>query len=114
MINARVDQNSKTVYVDVSGYITNEEANSFLAKHKQMTKGLRKSQYKLVVTPSKFECEKDNDIKSVCIALYKGGYRQIYMVDPKGYIMNTVSLSSMEQKMFTKVVKFVKSVDDIK
>ena len=28
MINARVDQNSKTVYVDVSGYITNEEANS--------------------------------------------------------------------------------------
>ena len=41
-------------------------------------------------------------------------YRQIYMVDPKGYIMNTVSLSSMEQKMFTKVVKFVKSVDDIK
>ena len=32
MINARVDQNSKTVYVDVSGYITNEEANSFLAK----------------------------------------------------------------------------------
>ena len=109
MINARVDQNSKTVYVDVSGYITNEEANSFLAKHKQMTKGLRKSQYKLVV-----ECENDNDIKSVCIALYKGGYRQIYMVDPKGYIMNTVSLSSMEQKMFTKVVKFVKSVDDIK
>ena len=103
MINARVDQNSKTVYVDVSGYITNEEANSFLAKHKQMTKGLRKSQYKLVVTPSKFECENDNDIKSVCIALY-----------PKGYIMNTVSLSSMEQKMFTKVVKFVKSVDDIK
>ena len=102
MINARVDQNSKTVYVDVSGYITNEEANSFLA------------QYKLVVTPSKFECENDNDIKSVCIALYKGGYRQIYMVDPKGYIMNTVSLSSMEQKMFTKVVKFVKSVDDIK
>ena len=66
MINARVDQNSKTVYVDVSGYITNEEANSFLAKHKQMTKGLRKSQYKLVVTPSKFECENDNDIKSVC------------------------------------------------
>lgn len=114
MINARVDQNSKTVYVDVSGYITNEEANSFLAKHKQMTNGLRKSQYKLVVTPSKFECENDNDIKSVCIALYKGGYRQIYMVDPKGYIMNTVSLSSMEQKMFTKVVKFVKSVDDIK
>ena len=78
MINARVDQNSKTVYVDVSGYITNEEANSFLAKHKQMTKGLRKSQYKLVVTPSKFECENDNDIKSVCIALYKGGYRHIY------------------------------------
>ena len=36
------------------------------------------------------------------------------MVDPKGYIMNTVSLSSMEQKMFTKVATFVKSVDDIK
>ena len=114
MINARVDQNSKTVYVDVSGYITNEEANSFLAKHKQMTKGLRKSQYKLVVTPSKFECENDNDIKSVCIALYKGGYRQIYMVDPKG-IYNEYSITKFYgAKMFTKVVKFVKSVDDIK
>jgi len=114
MINARVDQNSKTVYVDVSGYITNKEANSFLAKHKQMTNGLKKSQYKLVVIPSKFECENNNDIKSVCMALYKGGYRKIYMVDPNGYIMNTVSLSSLEQKMFTKVVKFVKSVDEIR
>ncbi|WP_286311657.1 hypothetical protein [Romboutsia ilealis] len=114
MINARIDQDSKTVYINVSGYITTEEANSFLSRHKQMTKGLRKSQYKLVVTPSMFECENDKDIKSVCIALYKGGYRQIYMVDPRGYIMNTVSLSSLEQKMFTKVVKFVKSLDDIK
>ena len=69
---------------------------------------LKKSQYKLVVTPSQFECENDNDIKSVCMALYKGGYKQIYMVDPNKYIMNTVSLSSFEQKMFTKVVKFVK------
>ena len=114
MINARVDQSSKTVYVDVSGYITNEEANLFLEKHRQITKGLRKSQYKLVVIPSKFECENDNDIKSVCIALYRGGYRKIYMIDPKGYIMNTVSLTSIEQKMFTKVVKFIKSLDDIK
>ena len=32
MINARIDQNSKTVYVDVSGYITNKEANVFLNK----------------------------------------------------------------------------------
>ena len=114
MINARVDQSSKTVYVDVSGYITNEEVNLFLEKHRQITKGLRKSQYKLVVIPSKFECENDNDIKSVCIALYRGGYRKIYMIDPKGYIMNTVSLTSIEQKMFTKVVKFIKSLDDIK
>lgn len=114
MINARVDQILKTVYVDVSGYITNEEVNLFLEKHRQITKGLRKSQYKLVVIPSKFECENDNDIKSVCIALYRGGYRKIYMIDPKGYIMNTVSLTSIEQKMFTKVVKFIKSLDDIK
>ena len=48
------------------------------------------------------------------MALYKGGYRQIYMVDPKRYIMNTVSLSSLEQKMFTKIVKFVKTLDEIK
>ena len=104
MINVRVDQSLKTVYVDVSGYITKEEANSFL----------KNSQYKLVVIPSKFECENDKDIKSVCMALYKGGYRQIYMVDPKRYIMNTVSLSSLEQKMFTKIVKFVKTLDEIK
>lgn len=114
MINVRVDQSLKTVYVDVSGYITKEEANSFLEKHKQVTKGLKNSQYKLVVIPSKFECENDKDIKSVCMALYKGGYRQIYMVDPKRYIMNTVSLSSLEQKMFTKIVKFVKKIDEIK
>ena len=114
MINTRIDQSSKTVYVDVSGYITTKEANEFLNKYKQMTKGMKKSQYKLVVIPSQFECENDSDIKSVCIGLYKGGYKQIYMVDPKGYIMNTVSLSSMEQKMFSKVAKFVKSIDDIR
>lgn len=114
MINARIDNATKTVYVDVSGYITTKDANEFLNKHKQMTKGMKKSQYKLVVIPSQFECEDDNDIKSVCIGLYKGGYKKIYMVDPKGYIMNGVSLSSMEQKMFTKVAKFVKSIDDIK
>ena len=114
MINARIDNATKTVYVDVSGYITTKDANEFLNKHKQLTKGMKKSQYKLVVTPSQFECENDNDIKSVCIGLYKGGYKQIYMVDPKGYIMNGVSLSSMEQKMFKKVAKFVKSIDDIR
>ncbi|WP_296645344.1 hypothetical protein [Romboutsia sp. 13368] len=114
MINTRIDQATKTVYVDVSGYITTKEANEFLNKHRQMTKGMKKSQYKLVVTPSQFECENDSDIKSVCIGLYKGGYKQIYMVDPKGYIMNTVALSSMEQKVFTKVAKFVKSINDIK
>lgn len=114
MINARIDQDLKTIYVDISGYITNSEANLFLERHRQITKGLRKSQYKLVVIPSKFECEDDNDIKSVCIELYKSGYRKIYMLDPKGYIFNTVSLSSIEQKIFKKVVKFIKSLDDIK
>lgn len=114
MINATIDQGSKTVYVDVSGYISSKEASEFLNRHKQMTKGIKKSQYKLIVTPNAFQCENDGDIKTVCISLYKGGYRQIYMVDPRGYIMNTVSLSSFEQKMFTKVAKFVNSVDDIK
>ena len=114
MINVRIEENLKTVYVDVGGYITNDEANLFLEKHSQITKKLKKSQYKLVVIPSKFECENDNDIKSVCISLYKSGYRKIYMVDPKGYMINTVSLSYIEKKMFTKVVKIVKSLDDIK
>ena len=112
MINIRVDQNLNIVYVDISGYITNEESNLFLEKHKKITKDLRISQYKLVVIPSKFECE--NDIKSVCISLYKSGYKKIYMVDPKGYIINTVPLSYIEKKMFTKVVNIVKSLDNIK
>ena len=49
-----------------------KEANEFLNKHKQITKGLKKSQYKLVVTPSQFECENDGDIKSVCMGLLLG------------------------------------------
>ena len=114
MLDMKINEIEKKVYITFNGYISTSEAKSFLNKHKQETKGIKKSQYKLVVKPSVFECESEEDVKDICISLYKSGYQKIYMLDPEGYIFKTVPMSSFEKKMLMKVVKFVKSDREIK
>lgn len=114
MISARVSEGEKIVYVDVSGYITSRDANNFIRDYKQMTKGVKTSQYRLVVTPSIFECEDNEDIRTVCMSFLKSGYKKMYLVDPRNYIMGTLSLGTMEKKLFTKSVKIIGNVNDIK
>lgn len=114
MISAKISENEKIVYVDVSGYISSSDASDFMRTYKQMTKGVKTSQYRLVVTPSIFECESNDDIRNVCMSFLKSGYKKMYLVDPRNYIMGTLSLGAMEKKLFTKSVKIIGSVNDIK
>lgn len=114
MISSRVSESEKIVYVDVSGYITSKEASDFMRSHKQMTKGIKASQYRLVVTPSVFECESNEDIRNVCMSFFKSGYKKMYLVDPRNYIMGSLTLGAMEKKLFTKSVKIIGNINDIK
>ncbi|RDY27381.1 hypothetical protein CHL78_009190 [Romboutsia weinsteinii] len=112
MIDMRISEAEKKVYIDVSGYITSKDARDFLAKYKQKAKGMRTTQYKLVVEPSIFRCENDDDIRTVCMTFFKHGYKKIYIVDPNNYIMNTLELGSMEKKIFQKSVKMINTKED--
>lgn len=114
MISARVDENEKRVYVDVSGYINSSQAKEFMNNYKQMIKGIRTAQYNLIVMPSIFECENKEDIRNICMAFFKNGYKKMYLVDPDNYIMSNLSLGSFEKKIFTKSVKVVKSASAIR
>ncbi len=114
MLDIKVLEESKTVEVDISGYITTKEASEFLNKHKQYTKAIRNSQYRLVANVSIFECESEKDIENVCITFYKSGYKKIYLIDPNNHILKTMGLSPIEKKMFTKFVKLVKTKEQIK
>ncbi|MGL5346358.1 MAG: hypothetical protein ACRDA3_03325 [Peptostreptococcaceae bacterium] len=114
MLSIQIDDTQKRVYVEVSGYINKKESSDFLNQYKQMTRGIRSSQYNLVVKTSMFDCEEVDDIRNVCMAFMKSGYKKMYLVDPNSYIMSTMSLGPIEKKLFTKSVKIVKSVNDIK
>lgn len=114
MISAKIVEDEKKVIVDVSGYISSKDAKVFLNQYKQVTKGIRTSMYRLVVNTSIFECENDNDIKTVCMAFYKSNYRNMYLVDPNNYIMGTMSLGALEKKMFMKAVKVVSNIGDVR
>lgn len=114
MINARVSEGEKTVYIEVSGYITSNEAKKFLNDYKQMTRGIRSSQYRLVITPSIFECENNEDLRTVCMSFFKNGYKKMYLVDPNNYIRGIMNLGKLEQKLFNKSVKVIKSVKEIR
>ncbi|MGL4910967.1 MAG: hypothetical protein ACRC3Y_00915 [Romboutsia sp.] len=113
MINMEISDLDKVVYVEVSGYISSNDAKRFLNEHKESTKSIKKSQYKLIVKPSIFEYEKDNDLKDICMTFFKSGYKKMYLVDPDNYIMDNMSLGKLEQKMFNKAVKTVASIESI-
>lgn len=114
MIDININEEEKKVYIDVSGFISKREANNFLNTYKQTMKNKKSSSYKLVVYPSFFECENEDDIRTVCMAFLKTGYKKIYLVDEENYIMNNLSLKPIEKKLFLKSVKVVNTKGAIK
>lgn len=114
MITARIVESEKRIHVDVSGYITSNDAKKFIGEYKQMTRSIKSSQYKLVVIPSVFECESKEDLRTVCMSFYKSSYRSMYLVDPNNYIMSIMSLGPIEKRMFLKVVKIVSRKEDVR
>ncbi|MEW9080877.1 hypothetical protein [Terrisporobacter glycolicus] len=114
MIDININEEEKKVYIDVSGFISKREANNFLNTYKQTMKNKKSSSYKLVVSPSFFECENEDDIRTVCMAFLKTGYKKIYLVDEENYIMNNLSLKPIEKKLFLKSVKVVNTKGAIK
>lgn len=114
MINMNINEEEKKVYIDVSGFISKIEANDFLNTYKQTMKNKKSSSYKLVVSPSFFECEDEDDIRAVCMAFLKTGYKKIYLVDEANYIMSNLSLKPIEKKLFLKSVKVVNTKGAIK
>jgi len=114
MIVARVSEGENRVYVDVNGYITKKEARDFLLNYKRMINGMKLSRYNLVVIPRAFECEDNNDIKTTCMAFLKSGYKRIYLLDESNSLMNTISLSSIERKLFLKSVKVINDISFVK
>lgn len=114
MINININEEEKRVYIDVSGFISKKEASSFLNTYKQTMKSKKASLYKLVVSPSFFECEDEEDIRTVCMSFLKSGFKKIYLIDEENYIMNNLSLKPIEKKLFFKSVKVVNSKRAIK
>lgn len=109
-----INEDEKRVYVDVNGFISKKEVSNFLNTYKKTMKNKKSSLYKLVVSPSFFECENDEDIRTVCMAFFKTGYKKIYLVDEANYIMSNLSLKPIEKKLFLKSVKVVNTKGDIK
>lgn len=107
MIISRVSEGEKRVYVDVSGYITKKDAKEFLNKYKNMSKGMKFSQYNLVVKPGVFKCEDNSDIRTTCMTFLKSGYRKIYIIDEDNEFTRTLNLKPMEKKLFFKSVKVI-------
>ena len=114
MINMNINEEEKRVYIDVSGFISKKEANNFLNSYKQTMKSKKGSLYKLIVTPTFFECEDEEDIRSVCMSFLKSGFKKIYLVDKDNYIMSNLSLKPIEKKLFLKSVKVINSDRAIK
>ncbi len=114
MININVNEEEKRVYVDVSGYIGRRDASNFLNTYKQTMQNKKASSYKLVVTPAFFECENNEDIRTVCMSFLKTGFKKIYLVDEENYVMSNLSLNPIEKKLFLKSVKVVNTRQAIK
>ena len=109
-----INEEAKRVYIDVDGFISKKEASDFLRNYNQTEKNKKMSSYKLIVSPSFFECEDEEDIRTVCMSFLKSGFKKIYLVDEENYIMNNLSLKPIEKKLFFKSVKVVNSKRAIK
>ena len=114
MIKLNINEEEKRVYINVDGYITKRDTKNFLNTYKQAMKNKKASLYKLVVLPSFFECEDEEDIRTVCMSFLKTGFKKIYLVDEDNYIMKNLSLNSIEKKIFLKSVKVINTMEAIK
>ena len=114
MIKMNINEEEKRVYINVSGFISTKEAKDFLQSYKETMRSKKGSLYKLVVNPSFFDCQNEEDIRTVCMSFLKTGYRKIYLVDEDNYIMNNLSLKPIEKKLFLKSVKVVNSINSIR
>lgn len=114
MLTMNINEEDKAIYVNVSGYINKREVNNFLNTYKQRIKNKKTSLYRLIINPENFQCEDDEDIKTVCMTFYKTGYKKIYIVDKDNYIVENLRLKPMEKKLFFKVVKIINSVESAK
>lgn len=114
MINMTISDEKKMVYIDVNGYITSKEAMKFTNDYKIKIKNIKPSSYRMVVTPSNFECESEKDLRNICMMFFKNNYRGMYLVDPQNTLLNSMRLGKIEQKMFNKVVKVIPSISYIK
>lgn len=114
MIKLNISEEEKRVYINVDGYIAKNDTKKFLSTYNQAMKSRKLSLYKLVILPSFFECEDNEDIRTVCMSFLKTGFRKIYLVDEDEYVMRNLSLNSIEKKIFFKSVKVVNTMEAIK
>ncbi len=114
MIDLKVINSDNSVNISVNGYLSSKDIKEFVNDYKQKIKGIKTSKYNLIIETDMFECEKISEIKNICMMFYKTGYKKIYLIDPKNYIMSNIRLSSLEKKVFLNAVKIVNSKSDIK
>lgn len=101
------------VYIYVSGYISSIDTKSFISDYKQKIKGIKTTKYNLLIEVEEFNCDRISEIKNICMMFYKNGYKNIYLIDPKNYIISNIKLNALEKKLFLKAVKVVKSKEEI-
>ena len=114
MIDFQVVNSDNSIYINVSGYLNSKDLKVFVDDYKQKIKGIKTSKYNLIIETDRFECGKFSEIKNICMMFYKTGYKNIYLIDPKNYIMSNMRLSSLEKKIFLKAVKIINYKSEIK
>lgn len=114
MIYTQILDEENKVYIKVDGYLQGNDIKTFVNDYKDKIKGIKTSRYNLVIDVNPFDADNFSDIKNVCMMFYKTGYKKIYLIDPKNYIMSNIKLNSIEKKMFLKAVKIVSSSLNIK
>lgn len=114
MIYTQILDDENKVYIKVDGYLQSKEIKTFVSDYKDKIKGIKTARYNLIIDVNPFDADSFSDIKNVCMMFYKTGYKKIYLIDPKNYIMSNVKLNPIEKKMFLKIVKIVSSSLDMR